>query len=85
MSRPRLLLVNDDGIGAIGLHKLKAAAATVSDDVWIVAPAAECSGVSHAISLTRPRGHDRRRVAQRPGRRIVRKAQRVAPSGKETR
>jgi 5'-nucleotidase len=50
----RLLLVNDDGIGAIGLSRLKAAADTVSDDVWTVAPAAERSGVSHAISLTRP-------------------------------
>jgi 5'-nucleotidase len=50
----RLLLVNDDGIGAIGLSRLKAAADTVSDDVWTVAPAAERSGASHAISLTRP-------------------------------
>jgi 5'-nucleotidase len=54
MSRPRLLLVNDDGVGAIGLQKLQAAAAAVSDDVWTVAPAAERSGNSHAISLTQP-------------------------------
>jgi 5'-nucleotidase len=54
MSRPRLLLVNDDGVGAIGLQKLKVAAGTVSDDVWTVAPAAERSGASHAISLTQP-------------------------------
>lgn len=52
--RPRLLLVNDDGAGAIGLQKLKAAADTVSGDVWIVAPATERSGASHAISLTQP-------------------------------
>ena len=51
---PRLLLVNDDGAGATGLQKLKAAADTVSDDVWIVAPATERSGASHAISLTQP-------------------------------
>ena len=51
---PRLLLVNDDGAGAIGLQKLKAAADTVSDDVWIVAPSTERSGASHAISLTQP-------------------------------
>jgi len=54
MSTPRLLLVNDDGVGAIGLQRLAAAAHTVSDDVWTVAPDAERSGASHAISLTQP-------------------------------
>ncbi len=54
MSRPRLLLVNDDGVGAIGLQKLQAAADSVSDDVWTVAPAAERSGASNSISLTQP-------------------------------
>lgn len=54
MSGPRLLLVNDDGVGAIGLQKLQAAAGSVSDDVWTVAPASERSGNSHAISLTQP-------------------------------
>ena len=54
MSSPRLLLVNDDGIGAIGLQKLRTAADSVSDDVWTVAPAAERSGASNSISLTQP-------------------------------
>ena len=54
MNSPRLLLVNDDGVGAIGLLKLQVAARTISDDVWTVAPAAERSGASHAISLTQP-------------------------------
>jgi 5'/3'-nucleotidase SurE len=54
VSGPRLLLVNDDGVGAIGLQKLQAAAGSVSDDVWTVAPASERSGNSHAISLTQP-------------------------------
>jgi 5'-nucleotidase len=54
MSGPRLLLVNDDGVGAIGLMKLQAAARTISDDIWTVAPSAERSGASHAISLTHP-------------------------------
>lgn len=51
---PRVLLVNDDGIGAIGLDKLRAAAASISDDVWVVAPAAERSGAAHSISLAVP-------------------------------
>lgn len=54
MTSPRLLLVNYDGVGAVGLTKLQAAARTISDDVWTVAPAAERSGASHAISLTLP-------------------------------
>lgn len=54
MRGPRLLLVNDDGVGAHGLLKLQAAAAQITDDVWTVAPVAERSGASHAISLTNP-------------------------------
>jgi 5'-nucleotidase len=54
VSSPRLLLVNDDGIGAIGLQKLRTAADSLSDDVWTVAPAAERSGASNSISLTQP-------------------------------
>lgn len=33
MSRPRILLVNDDGVGAGGLPKLEVAARTISDDI----------------------------------------------------
>lgn len=54
MSSPRLLLVNDDGVGATGLELLHDAARALSDDVWVVAPSAERSGASHAISLTQP-------------------------------
>ena len=52
MSGPRLLLVNDDGVGAIGLQKLQAAAGSVSDDVWTVAPASERSVRPLAESTT---------------------------------
>ena len=34
----RILLTNDDGYHAPGLAVLEAIAATLSDDVWVVAP-----------------------------------------------
>lgn len=54
--RLRLLVVNDDGIGAPGLDLLVAAARTMTDDVWTVAPAVERSGASHAIRSWRVAG-----------------------------
>jgi len=50
----RVLLTNDDGINAPGLAVLERIAAAVSDDVWVVAPALEQSGVGHCINYTRP-------------------------------
>ncbi len=50
----RILLTNDDGIGAPGFAVLEAIAATLSDDVWAVAPAEEQSGTGHSLTLTRP-------------------------------
>ena len=35
----RILLTNDDGVNAPGLKVLEAIARTLSDDIWIVAPA----------------------------------------------
>lgn len=58
MSKPLILLTNDDGFRAEGLRTL---AAAVSDlgDVWIVAPHSEKSAISHAITLWDPvRIHD---------------------------
>ena len=40
----RILLSNDDGIHAPGLKVLEDIARTLSDDIWIVAPAEEQSG-----------------------------------------
>ena len=62
----RILLTNDDGYYAPGLKVLEEIAATLSDDVWIVAPADEQSGAGHSLTLTRPirvRQHSERRFA----------------------
>ncbi len=62
----RILLTNDDGYYAPGLKVLEAIAATLSDDVWIVAPADEQSGAGHSLTLTRPlrvRKHGEKRFA----------------------
>ncbi|MGC6399637.1 5'/3'-nucleotidase SurE [Sphingomonas sp. FW199] len=50
----RILLTNDDGYHAPGLSVLEEIAATLSDDVWVVAPADEQSGAGHSLTLTRP-------------------------------
>lgn len=49
----RILLVNDDGIHAIGLRVLKEAAQSFGDCL-VVAPHDECSAMSHAITLHAP-------------------------------
>lgn len=54
MTVGRVLLVNDDGVGAPGLRLLTDAARRLSDDVWVVAPASERSGASQSISFTTP-------------------------------
>jgi len=62
----RILLTNDDGIHAPGLKVLEAIARTLSDDIWICAPAEEQSGAGHSLTLTRPvrlRQHDERRFS----------------------
>jgi 5'-nucleotidase len=50
----RILVTNDDGIHAPGLKVLEAIAANLSDDVWVVAPETDQSGVSHSLSLNDP-------------------------------
>jgi len=65
---PRILLSNDDGVEAPGLATLEAIASTLSDDVWIVAPADEQSGASRKMSLAEPvmvRQHSERRFSVR--------------------
>jgi 5'-nucleotidase len=47
----RILLTNDDGIDAVGLHALAAALRPLGD-VVVVAPATNQTGVSRAITLT---------------------------------
>lgn len=50
----RIMITNDDGIHAPGLEVAERIANQISDDVWIVAPMAEMSGVGHCISYTKP-------------------------------
>lgn len=50
----RILLTNDDGIHAEGLSVLERIARTLSDDVWIVAPETDQSGLAHSLTLSEP-------------------------------
>lgn len=50
----RILITNDDGARAPGIALLEEIARELSDDVWVVAPEFDQSGVSHAISLHEP-------------------------------
>src|SRR6187551_3037719 len=50
----RILCTNDDGIHAPGLKIVEEIARALSDDVWIVAPETDQSGVSHSLSLNDP-------------------------------
>ena len=50
----RILLTNDDGVHARGLEVLEEIARTMSDDIWVVAPETDQSGVSHSLSLNDP-------------------------------
>ncbi|MDE1147595.1 MAG: 5'/3'-nucleotidase SurE [Azospirillaceae bacterium] len=50
----RVLLTNDDGINAPGLALLAEVVAEVADEVWVVAPEKDQSGMSRAVTLTTP-------------------------------
>jgi 5'-nucleotidase len=50
----RILITNDDGIHARGLAVLENIAKVLTDDVWVVAPETDQSGVSHSLSLNDP-------------------------------
>ncbi len=50
----RILLTNDDGIHAKGIEVLKEIATTLTNDVWVVAPATEQSAASRGVSLHNP-------------------------------
>src|SRR5262245_15086119 len=50
----RILITNDDGIHAVGLNVCAEIARALSNDVWIVAPEFDQSGVSHSLSLNDP-------------------------------
>jgi 5'-nucleotidase len=50
----KILVTNDDGIHASGLDVAAAIAHALSDDVWIIAPETDQSGVAHALTLADP-------------------------------
>ena len=53
----RILLTNDDGINAPGLHALREIARDLAGpdgEVWIVAPETNQSGAGHSLSLNEP-------------------------------
>ena len=50
----RILVTNDDGINAEGLDVCEQIARVLSDDVWVVAPEYDQSGVAHSLSINDP-------------------------------
>ena len=50
----RILVTNDDGINSEGLDACEKIARELSDDVWVVAPEFDQSGVAHSLSLNDP-------------------------------
>lgn len=56
----RILITNDDGIDAEGLHLLEELARTLSDDITVVAPATNQSGTGRSISLDKDIGWQKR-------------------------
>ncbi len=50
----QILLTNDDGIHAPGLAVLESIARELSDDLVVVAPESDQSGVAHSLSLSDP-------------------------------
>ena len=56
----RILITNDDGINAIGIHKLAEMAKKLGE-VWVVAPEGQCSAMSQKITVS-----DKIRLAKAP-------------------
>ncbi|HET7412833.1 MAG TPA: 5'/3'-nucleotidase SurE [Pararhizobium sp.] len=50
----RILLTNDDSIHAEGLAVLERIARMLSDDVWVIAPETDQSGLAHSLTLSEP-------------------------------
>ena len=53
MQKPVILVSNDDGVHAVGIHSL-ASALTPLGEVVVVAPSSDQSAVSHSMTLRRP-------------------------------
>src|SRR5499427_6174711 len=50
----RILITNDDGIHSEGLDVCAEIGHALADDVWVIAPEFDQSGVSHSLSLNDP-------------------------------
>ncbi len=50
----RVMLTNDDGIDAPGLAILESVAAGLAEEVWVVAPERDQSGMAQSLTLTQP-------------------------------
>ena len=50
----KILVTNDDGIHAPGLDVAERIARELSEDVWVVAPEMDNSGVAHSLTLSDP-------------------------------
>jgi 5'-nucleotidase len=48
------MVTNDDGYAAAGIRTLTNIARALSDDVWVVAPESNQSGVGHGLTIRRP-------------------------------
>ncbi|HEX2529179.1 MAG TPA: 5'/3'-nucleotidase SurE [Geminicoccus sp.] len=48
------MVTNDDGYAAAGIRALTKIAKSLSDDVWVVAPETNQSGVGHGLTIRRP-------------------------------
>lgn len=86
MSRiTRVLLTNDDGFDAPGIQVLERVALSLADEVWVVAPDQDQSGVSHALSLHHPlrvteHGVRRFSVSGTPGDCVAMAARKLMPA-----
>lgn len=49
-----ILVTNDDGVHAPGLDAAERIARSLSDDVWVIAPETDQSGVAHSLTLADP-------------------------------
>ncbi|HWL03842.1 MAG TPA: 5'/3'-nucleotidase SurE [Xanthobacteraceae bacterium] len=83
----RILVTNDDGINSPGLDTCADIARALSDDVWIVAPEYDQSGVSHSLSLNDPLrlrqlGERRFAVKGTPTDCVIMGVRHVVPEGK---
>lgn len=54
LAKARVLISNDDGIDAPGIHHLEKIIAPLVGEVWVVAPEHEQSGAGHSLTLRRP-------------------------------